>query len=187
VPDDPSFVLIGPANVGKSTVAPRLAEILGRGCVDLDQRAAEYYEEAGQPVSRFAAEIERRGYPEAARWWQPARSHAVARVVEDHPSSVIALGAGHSHYEDRSYFDQVRAALSGLVVVFLLPYPERERSLDLLRSRTLEGRGHNWVREGVDYLTEWIDSEQNRALASRTVFVGDLDPLGAAQIVATPD
>jgi hypothetical protein len=178
------MVLIGPVAVGKTTLAPLIAAELGRPWVDLDAHASRYYEEVGQPVDAFRAEIDRVGYPAAARWWQPARAHAAVRVVEDHPGHVIAFGAGHSHFEERRFFEAVRRRLVGIEVVFLLPFEDPARSLTLLRSRSEAARGHDWVRDGFDFLEDWIGSEQNRALAIRTVHVGGLFPEEAARLVA---
>ena len=178
-----TIVLIGPAAVGKSTIAPLLARRLGRHAVDLDAEAAPYYEEAGQPLSALRTEMARRGYPAAAKWWQPARVHAAVRILEDHPGKVIAFGAGHSHFEDRTAFDVVRDALVGTTVILLLPYRDPVRSLEVLRERSTATKGHAWIRDGVDYLHEWITSAQNRELATFVTEVGGLDPDQATEEV----
>lgn len=171
-----TVVLIGPAAIGKSTIAPLLALCLGQATVDLDAHAAKYYEEVGQPLSALRTEMARRGYPAAARWWQPARAHAAVRILEDHPGKVISFGAGHSHFEDLAYFDVVRDALAGMTVVFLLPYRDAVRSLQVLRERAIATKGHGWTRDGVDYLNDWITSDQNRELATLVAEIGDLGP-----------
>jgi shikimate kinase len=177
----PTVVLIGPAAVGKSTIAPLLATRLGRQAVDLDAHASSYYEEVGQPIAALRDEITRRGYPEAARWWQPARAHAACRIVGDHPGTVIAFGAGHSHFEDRRpHFEAVVRALADTTVIFLLPHADPLQSLAVLRERALATKGHGWVRDGVDYLDQWINSDQNLQLATHVVAVGDRDPDQAA-------
>lgn len=69
----------------------------------------------------------------AHRWWQPARAHAAVRVVDEFVGSVIAFGAGHSHYEDRQFFELVRDATIECRVVSLLPDPDPQKSIDVLR------------------------------------------------------
>jgi hypothetical protein len=174
----PTIVLIGPAGVGKSTVGAALARRLGIPFVDLDEIASGYYDEVGQPVERLIDRIPRDGLRAAHRWWQPARAHAATRCVVDHPGSVIALGAGHSHFEDDEFFEPVRVALRSADVVLLLPRPDPEASEAFLRLRCAD-RGHDWG--GLGFLREWIESEHNRAVAGVVVYVADRSPAGIVE------
>lgn len=169
LPTEP-LILIGPARAGKSTVGQLLASALGRPFVDLDDVGEAFYDEVGQPLSAFVAEIADRGFAEAHRWWQPARAHAVARVLAEHAGAVIAFGAGHSHYEDRRFFDFVRDLMNTALVVLLLPDADEEVALHELRERCLVDKGDDWVRDGTDLLEVWVSSEQNRALADVVIY-----------------
>jgi Shikimate kinase len=180
-----TVVLIGPPAAGKSTVGPFLAASLGTNFVDVDEVGHPYYEASAQPLESFVAMIDREGYTSAHRWWQPARVAAGAGVVLDHPGAVIAFGAGHSHFEDVSSFDSIRRTLGGCTVVLMLPDADPTRSLDILRARCLATKGHDWTRDGHDYLSEWIASEQNRALADIVVYSGDLTPQRYADTIAS--
>ena len=158
--------------MGKSTVGQLLAELLGCDFVDLDEIGDCHYQEVGQPLGAFLAKIEELGYVRAHAWWQPARAHAVVRVMEDCRGAVVALGAGHSHFEDRAWLDVVQAALQSESVVLLLPDPDPAVAVAALRARSIELKGHSWVIENVDYLANWVASGQNRQLADIMVYVG---------------
>ena len=94
------LVLIGPAAGGKSTLGPLVADRLGTPFVDLDEIGDRYYGEVGWSVDQLAERAAAVGRVAAEREWEPARAHAVRRVVEEHPGTVIGLGAGHTSYTD---------------------------------------------------------------------------------------
>lgn len=166
---DPStVVLIGPAAVGKSTVGALLAEATGRTFVDLDEVADEYYNEVSQSVDALVDRVTSHGLREGHRWWQPARSHAVVRGVGDHRGSVIALGAGHTHFEDEEYFQPVAEALAGCSVILLLPDADPGVSQKLLRARCASERGEDWG--GLEFLDEWVVSQHNQRLANTVIY-----------------
>jgi hypothetical protein len=179
-------VLVGPAAVGKSTIGPLLGTAVGRPFVDLDAVADRYYSEAGQSLDAFRAMIEAVGYDKAHRWWQPARVHALRRVLEDWPASIVAVGAGHSHFEDQPFADAATSILDGHTVVLLLPDPDAARSVALLRTRSVASKQHDWMVGGVDYLTCWVTGSQNRQLADHVIYLADRTPEAVAiDIVCT--
>lgn len=163
------FALIGPAGAGKSTVGEILAGLLDRVFVDIDAIGDRYYEQVGQPINDLVERIEVDGFRRAHRWWQPARLAALAALT-DFPTSVIALGAGHSHFEDERCFEEAQHALESVFVVLLLPSPDPTESLWVLRERCERDKGTDWIRDGHDFLEEWIRSVQNRSLADLIVF-----------------
>ena len=177
-------VLIGPVCVGKSTVMPLVAGRLARECVDLDVVAERYYEEVDRGRARLHEIGAERGDLGAYRWWQEGHPHAVRRVLEEHPDSVIALGAGHTTYLDAALFEQVRSALSGCDVVLLLPSPDNATSLSVLRERAWRLNRLDWQMDGVDILELWVASEQNRMLATKIVYTGDDPPERVADAIA---
>lgn len=181
-----TLVLIGPAAVGKSTVGEQLGALLCVPFVDLDEVAAPYYDECDAPVAALIERAHVDGFLAALRWWQPARAHAAVRVVAEHPGSVIAFGAGHSHFEDEEFARAVRGALAEATVVLLTAHADDEEALALLRQRCVDERGEDqdWVIEGVDVLREWVESAQNRQLADIAVVTHDRTATEVAEAIA---
>jgi hypothetical protein len=97
-------------------------------------------------------------------------------LVRDHPGAVIAFGAGHSHFEDRSHFESIEMAVAECTVVLLLPDLDQNPSLATLRARCPDTKGHDWNRDDDDYLAEWVTSDQNQLLADVVVYSDDLTP-----------
>ncbi|MFF3942119.1 shikimate kinase [Streptomyces phaeofaciens] len=173
----PLMVLIGPAGAGKTTLGREVAARAGVPFVDLDAVGDRYYAEVGWSVARVRERIDAVGRLAAETEWEPARAHAVARVVADRPGAVVALGAGHTSYTDPAALATARAALARCRdVVRLLPSPDRTVSLAVLRRRCAETRGSAWIVDGHDFLAQWLDDPAVRRMATRTVHTGEEPP-----------
>lgn len=180
----PLVVLVGPAATGKSTAGQAAARALGRPFVDADEAGERYYREVGWDLDRLRGRIAAVGRVVAEREWEPARAHAVGRLVEDHPGAVLALGAGHTSYGDPAHRSAVAAALAGAgAVVLLLPAADRDESLRVLRARSVATKGTDWVRDGHDFLAGWLDDPAPRALATHVLVTGDEPPARTADRV----
>jgi len=177
-------VLIGLAAVGKSTVGPLLAARVSSSFVDLDEVAGRYYSEASMSLDDFRTKIDAVGYVATHRWWQPARANALQRVREDCPASVVAVGAGHTHFEDRQFADAAASVLKRHVVVLLLPDCDCTRSMALLRQRSVASKRHDWHVGDIDYLDVWVRSDQNRRLADHVIYLCGHTPIAVATHVA---
>lgn len=179
-----SVVLIGPVATGKSVVRERLAEALGRNFIELDEIAGDHYEEVGQGVHRLVERTQVDGFVIAHQWWQPALVQAVRRVVERHAGEVISFGAGHSHFEDRSFFEEVQRLVDQCFVVMLLPHSDTETSVSILRERCSSERGRDYLYDTVDFICDWVPSEWNRALADVLIVTDGRNPAEVAETIA---
>jgi shikimate kinase len=179
-------ILVGPLAAGKSTLGALVAERLGHAFVDIDDIAWSYCAEVGWTLDRLLERDDAVGWATAEREWEPARAHAVRRAVEDHPDAVIALGAGYTSFTDPACAEQVRQALAPVLdVVHLLPSPDPERSVTVLRERAITARGNDWIIEGRDWIAAWVADPLAGEVAAATVFTDGISPAESAdQLVA---
>ncbi|MBN6057251.1 hypothetical protein JYK22_35335, partial [Nonomuraea sp. RK-328] len=149
-----------------------LAAAAGRRFVDLDEIGGAYYAEAGWTMDRLRERIRIVGRVAAEREWEPARAHAVRRALEAHPSAIVALGAGHSHYTDPELFESVRCALDAVPHVILVkPCASHEPAVEVLRRRGVSVKGTDWTSDdGHDFLDEWVRYPGNALLATATLY-----------------
>jgi shikimate kinase len=180
-----TIALIGPAAAGKSTLGSLVAARLGTPFVDVDEIAWPYYAQTGWDLDRLLDRIRAVGRVTAEREWEPARAHAVEHILADYAGAVIALGAEHTSYTDPSCAQRVRTALSRVPdVVLLLPSPEPQLSVAILRERSIATKDTDWIRDGHDFLAEWVAEPLNHAVRTSVVYTEGLTPeQAAAQIV----
>lgn len=172
------MILIGPAAAGKSTLGNGLALATGRSFVDVDALGESYYAEVGWSMDKLRTRIQAVGRVAAEQEWEPARAHAVERIVADYPGAIISLGAGHSHYTQSELFQRVLAALRPVGhVVLVLPSPDHERSVQVLRRRSLASKGTDWISgDGHDFLFQWVHDPGNRVLATTVLYTEGEEP-----------
>lgn len=175
-----TIVLIGPMMAGKSTIAARLAERLGQPHCAVDDDRWAYYAEIGYDHAAAGQIMENEGMLALLRHWKPFEAHAVARVLADHPGSVIDFGAGHSVYEDAALFGRVQDALAAVPhVILLLPSPDPGQSIAVLNARFSELLAREVGHVDPDLLAlnaHFVIHPSNRALATMVVYTEGKTP-----------
>jgi shikimate kinase len=183
MPDDStSIILIGPFGAGKSTIAELLAPRLHLPTESLD-RHQHYYQEAGFSRDEFRR-IARTVAPKAAdAYFQTFFPSAIERLLADYPRHIIDLGAGHTVYEDEALFARVRRTLAPYPhVVLLLPSPDLDESVRVLRERALSKPGADYFLESdFDYFSHWVKRHCNFDLAKRTLYTEGQSPEQTAE------
>ncbi|MCP2264714.1 shikimate kinase [Promicromonospora thailandica] len=187
-----TVVLVGPLAAGKSTLGGLVAARLGRPFVDVDEVSWTYGQEVGWTLERLLARDEAVGWLAAEAEWEPARAHAVERVLGDHPGAVVALGAGYTSFTDAAHGERVRAALGRAGhVVHVRPSPDPARCVAVLRERARRTRGRDWLIEGHDFIAGWVADPLPAEVATATVYTDGVDPEESAEAVvrllAEPD
>jgi shikimate kinase len=167
------IVLIGPIRAGKSTQGRLLAARLGLPNRSIDELRWSYYQAAGYDED-LARRIHEVGGLGALYWyWKPFEIDSLERLVAEHHGCVFDLGAGHSVYEHRAFFERARRALAPFrSVVLLLPSPDEATSIQLLRAR---GAGEE-VASAFDFTAHFVAHPSNRALAKHVVYTAGKTP-----------
>ena len=172
-----NIILIGPVGVGKSTQGKLIAEALNKRSISLDGVANEYYEEYGFGSTEFQKVKEENCYLDAYRQWWPALAFAAQRVLNDYDNCVIDYGAGHSHYEDKNLFKDVLESLSHLTnVILLLPSSDLDKSVSIIRQRSIEQRKRDWIHDDYDFIEHWVKDDSNHLLSTTTIYTEGKTP-----------
>jgi shikimate kinase len=174
--DTSSIILIGPYGAGKSTIADLLAERLHMPTASMDSRQ-HYYREAGFDREEFKRRLAISNL-EGDRYFQSFFPAAVARLLQNHPGHVIDLGAGHTVSEDPAQFARIKELLDPYPnVVLILPSPDLDESIRVLRERTRNRPGADFFfNSEFDYFNHWVKSPCNFELAKATVYTHGKTP-----------
>jgi shikimate kinase len=174
------IVLIGPMCVGKSTIGSKLADLLNLPFLEMDDLRWSLYPDAGydEEVARRIYQAE--GTLGVLRYSKPFEASAVQKTVRQQGDFVLALGAGHSVFEDKGLFALVEQALKPLPHVFLLmPSIDQERSIHICNQRfsdlLLEEVGE--VDDRLLELNEhYVRHPSNRLLAKYVIYTEGKKP-----------
>lgn len=171
------IVLIGPVCAGKSTQASLLAAALHWPRASLDDLIWQYCGESGYDRDEFDRVRAAQGAAAACGPLPALFATAVERIVTEHPGHVIDLGAGHTHLTEPTLRDRLRRALARCpAVVLLLPSSDPDHSVRILKERSMRERGHDWVRDGHDHISRWVNESPNAELATIVIYTGDGTP-----------
>ena len=164
-------MLIGPIGAGKSTQGQHLSKTRKVPSISLDGVAKKYFDENGWCQADLDRILKEQGPLAAYRYRWPFFAYAAERVLDEYRDCIIDFGAGHSHYEDSSLLNRVEQALAPFInVVLLLPSPDLDRSVEILRERNLRLHNNDCVVDGYDFMDHWVKDESNHRLATITVF-----------------
>ena len=164
-------ILIGPMHAGKSTIAGLLAGRWGVRRVSMDDVRWGYYCEIGYDKARQKEAYERAGFAGMVAYWKPFEAHAVQRLLADIAGErcVIDFGAGHSVYEDAALLERVRKAIEPYPVVLLLPSPDVDESIAILRQRR-DVMFPDQIGMPMEVNEHFVRDPSNRLLAKFTVY-----------------
>lgn len=165
-----SIILIGPQRAGKSSVGKLLAAALNRPFVDLNTSARPYWNELGYDEEEANRQYDSGRFENAYRYLWPFQAHAVERGLAEH-SGIIELGAFQTVYEDPALFERVRRAVQPFEhVVLLLPAPDTEAALHVLRQR------HAIYYNGQEITRYFVRHPANASLAKHTFYTAGKSP-----------
>lgn len=171
------IVLIGPCGSGKSTIGGLLAERLNLPSVSMDDLCQGYYAEAPEHLQPKQQSHVDSTLPKRYREGRWKDLYALDRLLSDYRDCVFNLGAGHSIYEEPSLFRQAHDLLMPFDhVVLLMPSPNPEDSIAVLRDRTIKVKGWDCTFEGFDFHEHFVRHESNRRLAKFCVYTNSKSP-----------
>jgi broad-specificity NMP kinase len=172
-PSAPEIILIGPPDTGKGTIGALLAQRLGRPRASVDHLRKAYYAEIGYDDDLARRLRVTEGFAALVRYWKQFDLHAVERTLADYPGHIIDFGAGHSVYDDEGEMARLRKVLAPYPnVILLLPSPNADESIALLRERQNQRIGIN----GVELHRYLLEHPANRALATHTIYTQGQTP-----------
>lgn len=198
VTQNKNIIVIGPVGAGKSTQGKLIARALNKQLISLDGVAEDYYKANGFSDTEFKKVKNEKGFLAAYRHWWPSLAYAAQQVVKDYSDCIIDFGAGHSHYEDEQLYKGVKEALAGCQdVILLLPTEDLDRSVSLLKERSIDQRDTDWVFNDYDFIEHWVKDDCNHDLATVTIFTDGKTPeqsseeilkaIGASRVTAIDD
>ena len=169
-PKASDIILIGAMGAGKSTIGKLLAQKLELPQVSMDRLRWNYYSEVGWSKEKQKEIADKEGFAGVYRYWKQYDLYAVERLLNEHQDCVIDFGAGHSIYEDDEDFDRARELLATYQVVLLLPSPDLNESVAILRQR------NQLTIDGMEVNRFLITHPSNRKLAKQVVYTTGKTP-----------
>lgn len=148
------IVLIGPIQAGKSTLGKLLSKQLNLPRASLDLVHAQYLVEAGFDSNKADTLLKNEGFPSFFKYRRQFYLSMLERHLKENRNCVIDLGAGHSVFFENNQLEQAQKILAQYQnVILILPSPDLDESLVILRQRFNQGR-LDWLsemREGLGF------------------------------------
>ena len=168
-------IILGPLNVGKSTLAKILAQKLDmpRCCLDDIQWAylAETDFEHEKAKSLIRSDLE-----EFRRYTNPYLVSVVQRAIHEHPSHIIDFGAGHTAFDESDHIELIKSILLPVTRVLLL-MPSSD--IDVCLS-SLPGPA-----DGMRMNPTFIEHPLKHELANHVIYTLDKNPAEVADEAIT--
>jgi adenylate kinase family enzyme len=181
-----AILLIGPLCAGKSTVGRLLAEKLDLPQSSLDGLPLEFFLELGFDAQQVETLKETQGWLAAYLYMQRFSVRAIERLLHEERRHVIDFGAPYSTFQDDSLLARVQAAFEPCrEVVLLLPSPDLDESVRVVKERMRQREGHAELRgllqglrdeTGVDYEELYVKHPSNFQLARNVVYTKGKTP-----------
>jgi len=67
----------------------------------------------------------------------------------------------------------------------VLPSADLDRSVSLLRQRSVEERNTDWIHDGYDFIEHWVKDDSNHELATSTIFTDGKTPAETCEEILT--
>jgi len=176
------IILIGPMNVGKSTIGKLLSEATCLPQLSLDELRWKYYEEAGFGKEKVDLYIEEHGFLNTFWYWKKYEAYTVERTFEDYQYGVFDLGGGHSVYEDPVLFNRVSQCFKPFDnVVLILPSEDKKESIEILLDQGREKaekckhlKPEYWMPILIEH---FVNHPSNQLLAKHIVYTKGKTPM----------
>ena len=167
------IVLIGPVQVGKSTVGELIAEKLKIKHCNVDKLRWKYYDEIGYDRKLAETIKEKLGFFDGLyRYWKPFEAYAIERILQENYGCVFDFGGGHSVYENDHLFKRVKGILADFSnVILLLPSPNLSESIATLKER-LNVKSDEEFKLNLHFL----EHHSNYDLAKLTIYTNRKSP-----------
>lgn len=161
----PNIVLIGPPWAGKSTIGRRLAQVLGRKRLRMDDyKVNKMWAETGTDPSEHFRLYSTVGVMAAYEYGKTREALLALDALARTSGAVIDFGGGHSECSQADLFEQLRLTLKDNITILLLPSSDLETSKAVLKKRG-EKSPENWPL--MEYL---LESPCNHILADFVVY-----------------
>lgn len=146
-----SIILIGPSGAGKSTIARELEKRTGMQKISLDG------------IANHARKIGlKKKFKSADEFNYYMIQELLGLTITNNQYGIVDFGAGHSVYDDKEIFAEVKSILKPFRnIVLLLPCNNEEESLKIMSKRSTGDTTEN---------KKFLESPCNRELATMIIY-----------------